>query len=196
MIASMTLSWHELVTAATDSATALLEKSEGDWSRPAGTLEWSCQQTVSHLSQAVTGYAGLLIAQPKDRYITLMTHIDAGAPADAKAEGIRIAGRMLAGVVRETSPEARAWHPWGTSDVAGFSAMAVTELLLHSRDIALTFGLDWEPSDELCAPVLERIFPGAPTGHGAAETLLWSTGRGDLPGLERPAGWRWYGDVR
>ncbi|MER8097588.1 maleylpyruvate isomerase N-terminal domain-containing protein [Streptomyces goshikiensis] len=193
----MTLSWSDLVRTAADESTAVLEKgADRNWARKAGDLDWSGRETLSHIALGVVGYAGLLIARPTDRYITLFSSIDSHAPVPAALEGIRIAGTLLANTVDNTPSDVRAWHPYGHSDAAGFAAMGVLEMVVHSRDIARGLDIDWTPSDELSAPVVERLFPDAPTGHDPAATLLWCTGRAELPGLPRQSGWRWYGEVR
>ncbi|MET9804803.1 maleylpyruvate isomerase N-terminal domain-containing protein [Streptomyces sp. NPDC006368] len=192
----MSISWHDLVSTAADDSAALLEKCAGDWNRPAGELTWSSLETVSHLSQAIYGYAALLVAQPTDRYIALRTSVDPNASAEEIAETIHAGATLLARTIRESGPDVRAWHPWGTGDPAGFGAMGVLELLVHSRDIAAGFGIEATLSDELSAPVVERLFPQAPSGHRPSDTLLWCTGRIALPGLPRQTEWRWYGDVR
>ncbi|MFE2556364.1 maleylpyruvate isomerase N-terminal domain-containing protein [Streptomyces sp. NPDC055103] len=193
----MTNSWPELVTAAAAETTAVLEKgADQSWRVKAGDLDWSCRATLDHIALGVVGYAGLLIAQPTDRYITLFASIDEGAPIVSGLEGIRISGAILASAVREASPEVRAWHPYGHSDGPGFAAMGVLELTVHARDICRGLGFDWAPSDEMAAPVVERLFPDAPTGFGASDTLLWCTGRMELPGLPRRSGWKWNGTVR
>lgn len=194
---AMTDAWSDLVLTAADKSAALLEKCEGDWSRPAGELTWSSLETVSHLAQGVVGYSALLIAQPTDRYIALRLSMDAGASAAEIAESIRVSATMLADTLRRTGPEVRAWHPWGTGDREAFGAAGVLEMLVHSRDIGLGFGIESAlPDDELCAPVVERLFPEAPKGHSPASTLLWCAGRIELPGLPRRTDWRWHGDVR
>jgi len=48
----------------------------------------------------------------------------------------------------------------------------------------------------VCARTLYRLFPDAPGGSEPWETLLWATGRAELPGRERRAEWRWYGEPR
>ncbi|WP_175410353.1 maleylpyruvate isomerase N-terminal domain-containing protein [Streptomyces sp. TRM64462] len=192
----MSHSWHELVSEAAQESAATLEKCAGDWNRPAGELTWSSLETASHLSQAVVGYAALLIAQPDDRYVALRLSVDAQASAEEIAETVRIGGALLSQTLRTTAPQARAWHPWGTGDPAGFAAAGVLEMLVHSRDIAQGFGVPMALPDELCAPVVERLFPGTPTGHRPSDTLLWCTGRAELPGLPRRNDWRWYLDVR
>ncbi|MEU8708440.1 maleylpyruvate isomerase N-terminal domain-containing protein [Streptomyces sp. NPDC048565] len=188
--------WDELVSAAAQDGAALLEKCTGDWSRPAGDLSWSSLETVDHLSQAVVGYAALLVARPTDRYVALRLTMDPSAPADQIAESVRVGGTLLAQTLRVTDADARAFHPWGMGDGSAFAAAAVLELLVHSRDIAHGFGIAASLDDDLCTPVVERIFPGAPAGHRPSHTLLWCAGRTELPGLPRRTDWRWYGDVR
>ncbi|TVL94521.1 hypothetical protein CD790_03630 [Streptomyces sp. SAJ15] len=185
--------------AAIECSKVLARGAAQDWSRPAGDgdLEWSCRATLDHLALGLVAYTGLLIAQPSDRFVTLFASLDEQAPIPACLEGIRIAATVLASTVRDAAPNARAWHPWGTSDAPGFAAMAVVELTVHTYDIARTLGLDWRPPDALAAPALARLFPEAPAppeGPGAA--LLWCAGRATLPGLPRRTEWRWQGTVR
>ncbi|UNO42242.1 maleylpyruvate isomerase N-terminal domain-containing protein [Streptomyces sp. MST-110588] len=192
-----TLHGEELVRAAVEESLAALEKGAGqDWSRPAGGLEWTCRQTLDHLALGIVGYAGLLIARPTDRYITLFASLDAQAPVAACLEGLRIAGTLLASTVRDTGPEVRAWHPWGHSDAQGFAAMGAVELTMHTYDITRTMGTGWTPPDGIAAAAVERLFPDAPTGNAPSDTLLWCTGRAALPGLPRRQEWQWDGTVR
>ncbi|WP_328395370.1 hypothetical protein OHS70_08680 [Streptomyces sp. NBC_00390] len=86
----MTLSWPDLVRAAAEESTAVLEKgADQNWARRAGDLDWSGRETLSYIALGVVGYAGLLIARPTDRYITLFSSIDSHAPVPAALEGIR-----------------------------------------------------------------------------------------------------------
>ncbi|WP_326819956.1 maleylpyruvate isomerase N-terminal domain-containing protein [Streptosporangium sp. NBC_01756] len=189
--------WPGLLSAAADDCLAVLLEGAGqDWSRPAGDLDWTCRQTLDHLALGLIGYAGLLIARPADRYITLFASLDPQAPIPTCLEGLRIATSLLVSTVRDTNAEAWAWHPWGRSDAAGFAAMGIVELVVHTYDVTRTLGLSWAPPDRLAAAVLARLFPGAPSGHDPSDTLLWCTGRGPLPGLSRRTDWRWDGTVR
>ncbi|MCZ2527390.1 maleylpyruvate isomerase N-terminal domain-containing protein [Streptomyces sp. HB2AG] len=194
--ASTAAPWTDLLAAATDDCLGvLLEGADRDWSRPAHALDWSCREVLDHLALGLTGYAGLLVARPDDRYITLFASLDPRAPVPACLEGLRIAASLLASTVRDTPAEARAWHPWGHSDATGFAAMGITELAVHTHDIARALGLSWAPPDDLASGVLARLFPDAPSGHGPSDTLLWCTGRVPLPGLPRRTDWQWDGTV-
>ncbi|MDR3081760.1 MAG: GNAT family N-acetyltransferase, partial [Streptomyces sp.] len=65
------------------------------------------------------------------------------------------------------------------------------EVLLHTHDIAEGLGLSYEPSAELCEDVLTRIFPQVLPGPDHWRTLVWATGRGELPGRAPVTEWRW-----
>ncbi|GAA3153040.1 hypothetical protein GCM10010466_50050 [Planomonospora alba] len=186
--------WPDLLPAVADECRAVLLEGAGrDWSRRAGDLDWTCRQTLDHLALGLVGYAGLLIARPRDRYITLFASLDSRAPVPACLEGVGIAASLLAATVRDTAADVRAWHPWGHSDAAGFAAMGITELSVHTHDIARGLGLSWTPPGGASAAVLARLFPDAPSGHDPSATLLWCTGRIPLPGLPRRTAWRWHG---
>ncbi|MGW2413070.1 maleylpyruvate isomerase N-terminal domain-containing protein [Streptomyces tubercidicus] len=192
-----TAPWTDLLAAATDDClTALLKGADQDWSHPAQALDWTCRQTLDHLALGLMGYTGLLIARPDDRYITLFASLDPQAPVPACLDGLRIAASLLTSTVRDTTAEARAWHPWGHSDATGFAAMGITELAVHTYDITRALGLTWPPPDDLSTAVLARLFPDAPAGHTPSDTLLWCTGRIPLPGLPRRADWQWDGTAR
>ncbi|GAA3868548.1 hypothetical protein GCM10022243_37740 [Saccharothrix violaceirubra] len=196
----MTIPWPDLPTAVADEIIGVLDKGvDQDWSRQAGDTAWTAWQLLDHITLAVTGYAGLLIARPDTpRYIALRTGNDRNASIPERFESIKIASTLLSHTLRVTGPEVRAYHSWGTSDAAGFSAMGAVEMLVHAHDLTRTLNLDWTPPDDLAAQVVERLFPNAPTDQPAGLALLWGCGRIALPGhaqfpRER---WQWYGEVR
>jgi hypothetical protein len=195
----MMIPWSELPIASAAEALPVLEKGvDQDWSRRAADTSWTARDMLDHIVLGVTGYAGLLIAQPTDRHLGLRTGNDPRAAIPLRIESIEIAATLLSLTVRATSPEVRAYHPWGTSDAAGFAAMAAVEILVHNHDLARTLGYDWSPPDILAAQVVERLFPNAPKGHAPGQTLLWCTGRIALPSVPQlpREQWQWYGEIR
>ena len=79
------------------------------------------------------------------------------------------------------------------ADPNGFAAaMGVAEVLLHTRDVTQGLGVAWTPPDQLCRRVLDRLFPDAPGDTEPWPTLLWATGRSDLPGYPAVTSWGWY----
>jgi len=84
---------------------------------------------------------------------------------------------MLRLAVASASKDARAWHPYGTSDPEGFVAMGIVEVLVHTHDIARGLDIDWAPPEELCRPVLLRLFPDAAQGHPSESSFGARVGR-------------------
>ncbi|GGU35994.1 hypothetical protein [Streptomyces lavendofoliae] len=178
-----------------------------DWDAGAGSLEWTCWETVEHLADDLFAYAAQLGPErpPLDAEVPFLweprrpggpanvTYADRRAGAAGLLQVLEACGAMLAAMVRVTPPGVRAHHVFGASDAEGFAAMGVVETLVHTHDVAQGLGLPWDPPAGLCRRVLARLFPGAPAGTPAWPTLLWATGRGDLPGRDRPTSWRWYG---
>lgn len=99
---------------------------------------------------------------------------------------------LLAAVVRTVSPQVRAFHAYGVSDPEGFAAMGVVETLVHTHDVTAGLALPWAPPADLCDRVLARLFPEAPKDTDRWPTLLWATGRAELPGHRRRAFDRWH----
>jgi Mycothiol maleylpyruvate isomerase N-terminal domain len=174
---------------------ALTPASDLTWDVPAGDVEWTCRATAGHVADDLFSYASQVIAQPDCGYLPIEAVME---PRASNAEILRVVamcGRLLSNAVDSASSDARAWHPHGTSDPEGFAAMGVVEVLVHTYDIAEGLELGWRPPSTLCAPVLQRLFPGAPEGD-ASHVLLHLTGRQALAGRERLTDWAWDSSVR
>ncbi|MFF8846533.1 maleylpyruvate isomerase N-terminal domain-containing protein [Streptomyces sp. NPDC015127] len=180
------------------------------WDAQAGTIEWSCWETVEHLADDLFAYAVQLGPRKPslDRVVPFVydsrrpggprntVHADRAAGPAGLLEVLEACGALLVAMVRTAPHGLRSHHVFGSSDAEGFAAMGVVETLVHTHDVACGLGLRWTPPDRLCAQVLARLFPDVPDGTPPWPTLLWATGRGDLPGLARRTAWRWYGEPR
>lgn len=189
---------------------ALRGAERADWEAKAGSLEWSCWETVEHLADDLFAYAAQLGPEkpPSDTEVPFVwSRRNPGGPANvvfadraAGAAGLvqvlEACGALLAAMVRTTPPTVRSHHVFGASDPEGFAAMGVVETLVHLHDVAEGLGLAWEPDAALCGRALARLFPDAPDDTDRWSTLLWATGRGDLPGYARRTAWRWHGAPR
>ena len=181
-----------------------------DWQKPAGGLEWSCWETVEHMSDDLFVYAAQLgPANP-----STSTHVPFGwqrrradgppltifvDPAEGSSGLLQVfetCGAMLAAMVVAAPPDRLSFHAYGPSDPSGFAAMGVVEVLVHMHDVAVGLDLTWSPPADLCMDALRRLFPAAPSGGEPWPTLLWATGRGSLPGLSRQTSWTWDGAPR
>ncbi|MFJ7068702.1 hypothetical protein [Streptomyces sp. NPDC101115] len=189
---------------------ALGEAPPEAWEGNAGSLEWECWETAEHLADDLFAYAVQLgpAAPPLDGDVPFVwhsrrpggpenaVHADRTAGPAGLLQVLEACGALLVAVVRTTPSETRAYHPYGVSDPEGFAAMGVVETLVHTHDLAEGLGLPWQPPAALCARTLARLFPDAPTDTAPWPTLLWATGRADLPGHPRRTTWRWDGTPR
>ncbi|MFF3325935.1 hypothetical protein [Streptomyces sp. NPDC002889] len=192
------------------AVTALRGAPPTAWDGKAGSLEWSCWETVEHLADDLFAYAVQLGPRtpPLDGPVPFVFESRRpGGPANSihanRAAGpagllqvLEASGALLAAMVRTTPPHVRAHHVFGASDPEGFAAMGIVESLVHTYDLAKGLGLTWTPPADLCARILTRLFPGAPRTTAPWPTLLWATGRAELPGHARLTEWRWYGAPR
>ncbi|MFJ9809203.1 hypothetical protein ACIRTB_13350 [Streptomyces sp. NPDC101158] len=183
---------------------ALREAPQEGWGGKAGSLEWDCWETVEHLANDLFYYAVQLGPQnpPLDTHVPfalsrkrpeapmVFVYADRDAGPAGLVQVMEACGALLVAMVRTTPPQVRAHHGSGVSDPEGFAALGVREMLVHMHDVAEGFGFDWTPPSALCSRVLARLFPEAPGGADPWLTLLWATGRAELPGHPRLTTWR------
>ncbi|MDQ0991548.1 GNAT family N-acetyltransferase [Streptomyces sp. V3I7] len=189
----------EQVEEAVADCTALLRTAvERDWRAvKAGRLDWSCRETAEHIASDLIAYAGQLAGRPQDAYVPFEIALDEGTGNAGLLHVIETTGALLAAAVRTTPPLVRAFHPYPfrSADRTGFAAMGVAEALLHTHDIAEGLGLSYAPSDELAESVLTHLFPHVRPGPAPWPTLLWATGRGELPSRAPVTEWRWNNNL-
>ncbi|MFI9787732.1 hypothetical protein ACIHEI_30130 [Kitasatospora sp. NPDC051984] len=179
-----------------------------DWRTTAFGLEWDCWETLEHLADGLFAYAAQLAPArpPLDDYVPLrwqrdrpegpasVIFVDRAVGPTGLLQALDAGGGLLAAMVRTAAPQVRAFHSYGVSDPEGFAAMGVVETLVHTHDVAAALGLPWHPPADLCDRALARLFPEAPADTDRWPTLLWSTGRADLPGRGRRTFERWHSE--
>ena len=189
---------------------ALRDAPDSAWDGRAGSLEWDCWETVEHLSDDLFAYAAQLGPRqpPLEGEVPFLweprrpggpanaIHADRTAGPAGLLQVLEASGALLVAMARTAPPQTRAYHGYGVSDPEGFAAMGLVETLVHTHDLAEGLGLVWEPPAGLCVRVLARLFPDVPQGADPWRTLLWATGRTELPGPPRRTSWRWYGEPR
>ncbi|WP_406389217.1 VOC family protein [Streptomyces sp. NBC_00887] len=196
------------VARAVHLAVDVLKESPADnWHAPAGSLEWSCWETVEHLSDDLFAYAVQLgprkpptgtevpyrWAAEREGGPANSIFADPAAGSAGLLQTLEASGALLTAMVRTTPADVRSHHVFGLSDPEGFAAMGIVETLVHTHDIAEGLSLSWAPPADLCDRVLARLFPGAPDDEDRWAVLLWSTGRAELPGRDRVTSWKWHG---
>ncbi|MEU2425091.1 GNAT family N-acetyltransferase [Streptomyces sp. NPDC007851] len=187
------------VTAAVAGCVAALGTAvDRDWTEvTAGGLDWNCHETAVHVADDLVAYAANLAGRAQDAYLPFELTLDEGTGNSGLLHVIETTGALLAATVRTTPRQVRAFHPYPfrSADRAGFAAMGVAEVLLHTHDMAQGLGLPYRPAEELAESVLSFLFPHVQPGPTSWETLLWATGRGELPGRAPVTGWRWHNNL-
>jgi hypothetical protein len=187
---------------------ALATATDRDWTAvSARGLDWTCWETVEHMSDDLFAYAaqlgpakpsvtthvpfGYRQARPGGPYLTVF--VDPAEGAAGLLSVFETCGALLAAMLDAVPADVVSFHNYGPSDPSGFAAMGVVEVLVHMHDVAGGLGLTWTPPADLCARARDRLFPSAPDGFEPWPTLLWCTGRADLPDRPAPAAWTWDG---
>ena len=177
-----------------------------DWRVQAGDLEWDCWETLEHTADGLFAYAAQLAPArpPLDGFVPLrwqrdrpegppnVVFVDRTVGVTGLMQVLETGGGLLAAMVRTTSPQVRAFHAFGVSDPEGFAAMGVVETLVHTQDMTTGLALPWAPPADLCDRTLARLFPEAPKDTDRWPTLLWATGRAELPDHPRRVFHRWH----
>lgn len=193
-----TLGGEQVEEAVADAVALLRTATDRDWeTAPAGRLQWSCRYTAEHVAGVLLAYAGQLAGRATEAWVPFEMTLDEGTGNEDVLHVVETAGALLAATLRTTPREVRAFHPYPfrSADREGFAAMGITEVFLHTHDIAEVLGLSYAPPAERCADLLARIFPHVRPDTDPWRTLLWATGRGDLPGRAPVTEWRWRNNL-
>lgn len=206
----MTVTGDDITVVVDRAVTSMSTLLDADWGTKAGPTGWNCWDTVDHVTGGLFFYALLCVpappplvggypfsidtTRPDGDDFALVTRPETGVPGLLR--GLNACGGLLVAARRQAPPGLRADHWWGRSDAEGFGAMAIVEMAVHFDDVATALGFEWQLGDELCDRVLHRLFPDAPGETDRWPTLLWATGRGELPGRPRLEDWRWHGEPR
>ncbi|MER6674542.1 GNAT family N-acetyltransferase [Streptomyces sp. NPDC000983] len=189
----------ERVQEAVAGAVGLLSTaSERDWDAvEAARSQWSCREAAVHVAQSLIAYASRLAARGKDPYVPFVVAAEDGRGGEGALRAVETAGALLAATIRTTPRGLRAPHPrpFGTANPEGFAALGVGEVLLHTYDIAEALGLAYQPPAELAGFALTRLLPQVRPGPTPWSTLLWATGRGELPGRAPVTDWHWVNNL-
>jgi hypothetical protein len=163
---------------------------EADWSRRAGTIEWSCRSTLEHLG--LLAYSQQL-ALRAEAFTPVALTIRSGASIEALMWTVEVGAHTLAEVAKAAPTHARGFHPAGLSDAEGFVAMAIDELLIHTYDIATGLEIAFVPDPTAVLHVLNRLFPWWPRDAAPWDALLWANGRQALPDeANLGSAWLWH----
>jgi hypothetical protein len=149
------------------AGTALRAGLDRDWSARAGTLDWSCSETLDHTIDCVFSYALFLGSGRQDSYPPFgeLHALEGATPLDL-VQGLHAVTTMLEGVIRVVPPETRAILLRRPTVVTGgpadFAARGALEMVLHAHDICSGLRVAFEPPHDTCARLRDHTagWPG------------------------------------
>jgi uncharacterized protein (TIGR03083 family) len=182
--------------AVAQSIRALSSAVDQDWSVPAEGMTWTCRATAEHLADCQVSYALLVTGRRQDSYLPLLLTLESDAETADVVAALGGSGTLLSSALRTAPADLVVWHPYGMADLSAVAGMGTVETLVHTWDIATALAAPFAPDPDLCADALARMFPEVSTDADPWQSLLWATGRADLPGRPRREGnWRWTNDL-
>jgi uncharacterized protein (TIGR03083 family) len=162
------------IRAAAGRFTALLRETD-DIESPAGGTNWTVAETAAHVSSVLTGFSATIdeelpalkyldadfptrLAATNAATIAMVDHTDAGRLAELITAG---AQRFLE--LAAADPEMECQTPWygpgRTRTLDCLTALALSELTVHGRDIATGTGRPWPISAEHAKLILGTVCP-------------------------------------
>lgn len=164
-----------------------------DWRASVPDLEWNCEETLRHAINTQLWYAAHL-ASRATRRLAVWRGVETGLDVDGLIDNLEANTSILAAVIRDAPLGARSWHNSGMTDPCGYSAMACSELLIHTWDIGRGLDVQFVLPGDLCGRVVPRLFPmWLPIDASPEDALLWCNGRIALPGRPRLGpDWGWW----
>ena len=155
-----------------------------DWSVPAGSLEWSCWQTVDHMIDCVFSYAFQLASRAQSGFLPFQElHAMPEATPSELVTGLRGITELFSGLLGSVPGDAEASDGVFMLDVDDWAVRAAYEMLLHTHDVVVGLGARFDPPSSTCAwviasPKLWMLDRGvAATVADPWEALLLGSGR-------------------
>jgi hypothetical protein len=135
-----------------ESLRALTRVADRDWSAPAGTLDWSCWQTVDHMTDCVFSYSLQLAGRVRDGWLRLTElHAQPDATPPQLVESLGAVGHTFEAVLAAAPADAIASDAIFDLRPSDWAARALNELLLHTHDVLVGLGDGFEPSRAVCS---------------------------------------------
>lgn len=161
-------------------------------SERAGSLKWTCRETLAHVVDCLNWYAANLARRSTSS--AECPELPTELPIEVMVGALRSGAAVLAAAVRAADEGDRGWHPFGIADRSGFAAMGCDEVLVHAWDLAAGLGFDFQPPADVAERTLRRLFPWAPPSEEANpwDALLWANGRQALGERKPETGWLWH----
>jgi hypothetical protein len=164
----------ELADALDRALSALSEVVDRDWTRPAGSLDWSCWQTIDHTIDCVLSFA-LQIGQPGDSGFHPFEpmHAEPTATPSDLLQGLRSVSSLFLAITRNSPEELTASDGVMNLTIADWRARTAYEVALHTYDVSVGLGREFSLPASLSTSIM-------------ASPALWMLDRSEAQGGSDP----------
>jgi uncharacterized protein (TIGR03083 family) len=163
------------ISAAAGRFTVLLRETD-DIESPAGGTNWTVAETAAHVSSVLTGFSATIdeelpalkyldadfptrLAATNAATIAMVDHTDAGRLAELITAGAQRFLQLAAAADPELECQTPWYGPGRTRTLDCLTALALSELTVHGRDIATGTGRPWPISAEHAKLILGTACP-------------------------------------
>jgi hypothetical protein len=145
----------ELVDVLERTFSALENVADRDWEVPAGSLEWTCWQTVDHTIDCVHSFALQIGAQADSNFLPFVPmHAESTATPSDLIVGLRSVSALLVAIARDCPEDRTASDGIVTLTLADWRARTAYEVALHTYDVVVGLGGSFSISDELADAII------------------------------------------
>lgn len=146
----------ELVETLNASFSALEHVADQDWARPAGSLAWTCWQTIDHTIDCVHSFALRIGAEADSGFLPFAPmHAKATASPVDLLRGLRGVSALLVAIARDSPQDRTASDGIVTLSLADWRSRTAYEMALHAYDVAIGLGGSFALPDELASSIIE-----------------------------------------
>jgi hypothetical protein len=175
---------HELTEALDRAFPALSEVVDLDWTLPAGSLDWSCWETIDHTVDCVLSFA-LQLGEPSDSgfHPFAPLHAEETAIPSDLIRGLRSVSALFLAITRNSPEALTASDGIVNLTVADWRARTAYEVILHTYDVRVGLGQDFSIPAPLSTSIMASpalwMFERSQSRSGADpwDTLIRGSGR-------------------
>jgi hypothetical protein len=145
----------ELVDALDAAFSALEQLADRDWTLVAGSLDWTCWQTIDHTIDCVHSFALQIGSEANTGFLPFAPmHAEVAATPSDLIQGLRGVSVLLTAIARESPQDRSASDGIVSLNIADWRARTAYEVVLHTYDVVTGLSGTFSLSDELAASII------------------------------------------
>lgn len=145
----------ELVDALDAAFSALDQVVDRDWTLLAGSLRWTCWQTIDHATDCVHSFALQIASEADSGFLPFAPmHAEVRATPSEMIQALRGVSALLVAIARVAPQDRTASDGIVSMTIADWRARTAYEVVLHTYDVVTGLSGSFSLSDELAASIV------------------------------------------